>query len=62
MRRSVKLFQMPEMGGMECSERIRREIPLERQPKAIIALTADVFKENTVMYLNSGMNAVLTKP
>jgi CheY-like chemotaxis protein len=53
---------MPEMGGMEAAERIRAEIPLDRQPKAIVALTANAFKECATRYLMCGMNDVLTKP
>ncbi len=34
---------------------------MSEQP-VIIALTADAFKENAVRCLESGMNAVVTKP
>jgi len=52
---------MPIMGGIEATECIRREIPMERQP-IIIALTANVFAENRDLCINAGMNEVLTKP
>lgn len=40
---------------------IRKEIPLERQPR-IVALTADAFKENAQKCMDCGMDKVLTKP
>jgi CheY-like chemotaxis protein len=52
---------MPEMGGIEATEKIRAEVPPEFQP-AIIALTADVFAETRQRCLAAGMNEVLTKP
>jgi CheY-like chemotaxis protein len=50
---------MPEMGGIEATERIRAEA--EHQP-IIIALTANAFAENRERCLKSGMNDVITKP
>jgi CheY-like chemotaxis protein len=52
---------MPVMGGIEATQRIRKELPPERQP-VIFALTANVFEENRENCLKSGMNEVLTKP
>jgi len=54
-------IMMPEMGGVEATQIIRKDIPLENQPM-IIALTADASTEHRTTYLNSGMQAVLTKP
>jgi len=55
-------LQMPEMNGLEATKRIRnlnvsnaREIP-------IIAMTANVFKEDIEVCLESGMNAHIGKP
>ena len=51
---------MPEMGGLEATERIRK---LTNVPQPIIiALTADAFVENKNRCLESGMQQVLTKP
>ncbi len=53
---------MPEMGGVEATQIIRKELPVDRQPKAIIALTADSSELNRTAYLAAGMCDVLTKP
>ena len=47
--------------GIEATEKIRAELPLEDQP-IIIALTADAFKENAANCIAVGMNCVITKP
>lgn len=52
---------MPVVGGIEATEIVRREVPVEDQPP-IVALTADAFKENSKNCLAAGMCAVLTKP
>jgi CheY-like chemotaxis protein len=52
---------MPEMGGIEATDYIRKNFPADKQP-VIIALTADVFTENRERCLQVGMNDVLTKP
>jgi len=52
---------MPEMGGIECTEIIRKSLPASRQP-TIIALTAHAFQEEKDKCLQAGMNDVLTKP
>eukprot|EP01114_Cavostelium_apophysatum_P013141 TRINITY_DN3119_c0_g1_i1.p1 TRINITY_DN3119_c0_g1~~TRINITY_DN3119_c0_g1_i1.p1 ORF type:complete len:920 (+),score=244.20 TRINITY_DN3119_c0_g1_i1:120-2879(+) len=54
-------IMMPEMGGIEATERIRKEIPEEEQP-AIIAVTADAFLETKKKCIACGMNDILTKP
>ena len=51
-------LQMPVMGGLECTRKIREfnsEMP-------IIALSADVVKEEMERCLNNGMQDYLTKP
>ena len=52
---------MPVCTGYEATERIRAEIPLHRQP-AIIAITADAFKDNAERCLRVGMQAIVHKP
>lgn len=52
---------MPVMGGIEACDRIN-ELPESCHPDCIIALTADVFKENKEKCLKSGMSEVLNKP
>jgi CheY-like chemotaxis protein len=49
---------MPEMGGIEATEIIRRN----SNNVPIVALTADVYTENKEKCLLVGMNEVLTKP
>lgn len=52
---------MPEMGGIEATEIIRRDLPRTIQP-IIIGLTANVMEGNTERCIQAGMNAVLHKP
>eukprot|EP01114_Cavostelium_apophysatum_P020422 TRINITY_DN6839_c0_g1_i1.p1 TRINITY_DN6839_c0_g1~~TRINITY_DN6839_c0_g1_i1.p1 ORF type:complete len:693 (-),score=231.02 TRINITY_DN6839_c0_g1_i1:46-1938(-) len=54
-------LMMPEMDGIEATLRIRSEVESEHQPY-IIALTASAFEEDRVKCLQSGMQAVVTKP
>jgi len=54
-------IMMPEVGGLEATEIIRKELPKDKQP-IIIALTANAFAEDRVRCYQSGMNAVVTKP
>ncbi len=51
---------MPVMGGLEATERIRREIDASRQP-VIVALTANAFAEDRAKCFSVGMTDVLTK-
>jgi CheY-like chemotaxis protein len=54
--------QMPEMDGMEATQKIRL-LDLERVKNLpIIALTAGALKEEKEKALNAGMNDFLTKP
>lgn len=50
---------MPEMSGIEATELIRSEFGNE---PVIVALTANVFAEDKIKFLQSGMQGVLTKP
>jgi CheY-like chemotaxis protein/HPt (histidine-containing phosphotransfer) domain-containing protein len=53
--------QMPEMNGEEATQRIRAELPADRQPH-IIALTASAMKDDRERYLAAGMDDCLSKP
>ncbi|MGO4532679.1 response regulator [Paenibacillus sp. 2TAF8] len=51
---------MPEMNGLEAVKHIRQMRQYDHLP--VIALTANNAKRDHKLYLESGMNAVLTKP
>ncbi|MBN2068924.1 MAG: response regulator [Opitutales bacterium] len=51
--------QMPEMDGLEATQRIREEVA---NPPYIIALTAHALPEDEERCLNAGMSIRLTKP
>jgi CheY-like chemotaxis protein len=51
---------MPVLSGYEMTKKIRKDHPCKDVP--IIALTADAFKEDIEKALDSGINAVSTKP
>jgi len=55
-------INMPVMNGIEATEKIRKEIPLEDQPNAIIALTADLNLETRENCILAGMQDLLYKP
>jgi CheY-like chemotaxis protein len=52
---------MPEMNGLEATERIRKELPPERQPW-IIGLTANAMNGDSKRCLEAGMNDYVPKP
>jgi CheY-like chemotaxis protein len=54
-------MQMPEMGGLEATAVIRRELPADHQPY-IIAMTANVLEEDRDSCLAAGMDAFISKP
>ena len=54
-------MQMPEMGGLEATRRIRADGELRQQPY-IIAVTANVLYEDRQSYIQAGMNGFLGKP
>jgi signal transduction histidine kinase/CheY-like chemotaxis protein/HPt (histidine-containing phosphotransfer) domain-containing protein len=54
-------IQMPVMDGLEATRRIRAELPAGRQPR-IIALTANVLREQREACLAAGMDDFLQKP
>jgi signal transduction histidine kinase/HPt (histidine-containing phosphotransfer) domain-containing protein/ActR/RegA family two-component response regulator len=53
--------QMPVMDGLEATRRIRAELPVERQPR-IVALTANVLREQREACLSAGMDDFVQKP
>lgn len=53
---------MPVMDGLTSAKKIRSEIPEQKQPRYIVALTADVCLETKVKCLESGMQDLITKP
>jgi signal transduction histidine kinase/CheY-like chemotaxis protein/HPt (histidine-containing phosphotransfer) domain-containing protein len=53
--------QMPELDGVGATERIRAEIPAQRQPR-IIAMTASALAEDRERCLDAGMDDFLSKP
>jgi signal transduction histidine kinase/ActR/RegA family two-component response regulator len=56
-------IMMPEMDGMEATWIIRQmEREKNKKPIPIIALTANVVKEDQQKYLSAGMNDYLSKP
>jgi signal transduction histidine kinase/DNA-binding response OmpR family regulator/HPt (histidine-containing phosphotransfer) domain-containing protein len=54
-------IQMPEMNGVEATQRLRADLPAERQPR-IIALTANALGGEREQYLAAGMDDYLSKP
>jgi PAS domain S-box-containing protein len=53
--------QMPEMDGEQASIRVRKELPVERQPW-IVAMTAHAMNGDRERYQASGMNEYIPKP
>lgn len=53
--------QMPEMDGLEATQKIRQQFKAARQPY-IIAMTANVMPGDRESCLEAGMNDYLTKP
>ena len=55
-------IRMPEMDGLEATERIRALGRPESATIPIIAMSANAFEEDVRKSLNAGMNAHLSKP
>jgi len=54
-------LQMPKMDGLEATRRIRAEFPRARQPR-IVAMTANVLREQREACLAAGMEDFVQKP
>lgn len=54
-------IQMPVMDGEEATRRVRSECSAVRQPY-IIAMTANAFEDQRLLYLQSGMDDYVSKP
>ncbi|HEX4965987.1 MAG TPA: ATP-binding protein [Thermoanaerobaculia bacterium] len=54
-------LQMPVMDGLEATRRIRAELPRDRQPR-IVAMTANVLREQREACLAAGMDDFVQKP
>ncbi len=54
-------LQMPKMGGLEATERIRSDFPADEQPR-IIAMTAAAMKDERKSCIDAGMNDYVSKP
>jgi len=54
-------IQMPELDGIEASQRIMEEVPGDRRPR-IVALTAGATRDNREDAEAAGMSGYLTKP
>lgn len=55
-------IQMPEMNGVEATQIIRTELEESKREIKIIAMTANVMKDDIAYYLKSGMNDHVPKP
>lgn len=55
-------IQMPVMNGLEATQYIRKSMPANKSNIGIIAMTANVLKEDVLKYLSAGMNAYISKP
>jgi signal transduction histidine kinase/CheY-like chemotaxis protein/HPt (histidine-containing phosphotransfer) domain-containing protein len=55
-------IQMPGMNGVEATRKIRKELPEEKRSIRIIAMTANVMREDIQHYLENGMNDHIPKP
>ena len=54
--------RMPEMNGLEATNKIRKITDIEKSKTPVIALTAAVTKEDRIAYQKAGMDGFLAKP
>jgi CheY-like chemotaxis protein len=54
-------LSMPLVSGIEATREIRK-LPVQRQPKTIVALTANAFEATRVECMAAGLDGFLTKP
>ncbi|MBN1446584.1 MAG: response regulator [Bacteroidetes bacterium] len=54
-------IQMPEMDGIEATERIQSDFPLDRRP-VIVAVTANALESDRKRCLDAGMHDYISKP
>lgn len=54
--------QMPEMGGVELAKKIRAHEDYDKKALPILGITANVMHEDRIVYIQSGMNELVTKP
>lgn len=55
-------IQMPEMGGIELTQKIRNFDDAQKKSVAILGVTANVMQEDRKKYLASGMDELVLKP
>ncbi|WP_419130236.1 ATP-binding protein [Pedobacter sp. N23S346] len=55
-------IQMPEMGGIELTQKIRNQPDIIKRNTPILGITANVLQEDRQKYLASGMNELVLKP
>ncbi|MBC6112685.1 ATP-binding protein [Pedobacter fastidiosus] len=55
-------IQMPEMGGIELTQKIRNSDNMAKRRIPILGVTANVMQEDRQKYLASGMNELVLKP
>lgn len=55
-------IQMPKMGGIELTQKIRNISDAKKQSVPILGVTANVLQEDRLKYLASGMNELVLKP
>ena len=55
-------IRMPGLSGVEVTTAIRKHPDFERVTIPIVALTANAFENDRIIYLAANMNSCLTKP
>lgn len=55
-------IQMPEIGGIELTKKIRNGTNVKKRNVPILGVTANVMQEDRTKYLESGMNDLVLKP